>query len=329
MCWSCVALTSGGGAVHCRGHARRRLSPAGRPRGDPGSPTRVLLARGLALGGIRTSCSVAAWRASSRFSRCPRPGRDGRDLAASIAVTTALSAAPELSARRARQVSRGRRALAHAPHPAARRATTSWPSQVYGRHGWLGGLGLPGRRSDPGPPPRAWRARRALTSRGHRAWLRWLQRRGPGRVERLRAVFHAVHSTRSSCDAACDQAAIAQAADAPARRQLRRAADDCRETLASRLKVSRSARSRSARSNQAASSSGRRLLGHAVAAQVQRDDPEGFGELPRPAQPGLRPAVNEHDRRCLRVTPFADVQSEPAARPRVSRSGRAPASARR
>src|SRR6185503_11382743 len=69
-----------------------------------------------------------------------------------------------------------------------------------------------------------------------------------------------------------------------------------------------------------------RLLGHAVTAEVERDDPEvvgeGTGGLPRPAQLGLRPAVDEHDRRPLRVAPLPNVQSERAAPAQVARRGR-------
>ena len=55
-----------------------------------------------------------------------------------------------------------------------------------------------------------------------------------------------------------------------------------------------------------------RRLGHAVAAQVVGDEPELVREralvLLVPAEMVLRPAVDEQDRRAVRVAPLADVQ---------------------
>ena len=55
-----------------------------------------------------------------------------------------------------------------------------------------------------------------------------------------------------------------------------------------------------------------RLLGHAVAAEVEGDEPELVGEralvLLGPAEVVLRPAVDEQDRRPVRLAPFAHVQ---------------------
>ena len=60
-----------------------------------------------------------------------------------------------------------------------------------------------------------------------------------------------------------------------------------------------------------------RRLGHAVAAEVEGDEPELVGEravvLPGPAEVVLRPAVDEQDRRPVRPAPLAHVQPQPAA----------------
>ena len=60
-----------------------------------------------------------------------------------------------------------------------------------------------------------------------------------------------------------------------------------------------------------------RRLGHAVAAQVERDEPELVGQralvLLRPAEVVLRPAVDEQDRRRVRRSPLADVEPQAAA----------------
>ena len=54
-----------------------------------------------------------------------------------------------------------------------------------------------------------------------------------------------------------------------------------------------------------------------MTADVEGDDPELLGEragdLPRPAQLALRPAVDEHDRRSLRVAPLPDAVPAGAA----------------
>ncbi len=79
-----------------------------------------------------------------------------------------------------------------------------------------------------------------------------------------------------------------------------------------------------------------RLLGHAMAAKVERDDPEAIGQrsarLSRPAHLGLGPAMDEQERRAMRVAPLLRVQPEPAAaadvvgRDRIGRVHRRPAS---
>ena len=60
-----------------------------------------------------------------------------------------------------------------------------------------------------------------------------------------------------------------------------------------------------------------RRLGHAVAAEVVRDEPELVGKralvLLGPAEVVLRPAVDEEDRRPVRVAPLAHVQPQAAA----------------
>ena len=60
-----------------------------------------------------------------------------------------------------------------------------------------------------------------------------------------------------------------------------------------------------------------RRLGHAVAAEVVGDEPELVGEralvLLHPAEVVLRPAVNEQDRRPVRLAPLAHVQPQAAA----------------
>ena len=76
-----------------------------------------------------------------------------------------------------------------------------------------------------------------------------------------------------------------------------------------------------------------RRLGHAVAAQVEGDEPELVGQralvLLGPAQMVLRPAVDEQDRRPVRLAPLAHVQPQTAAAPyRVDLIGSWPLRAR-
>ena len=64
-----------------------------------------------------------------------------------------------------------------------------------------------------------------------------------------------------------------------------------------------------------------RRLGHAVTAEVVGDEPELVGEralvLLRPAEVVLRPAVDEQDRRPVRLAPLAHVQPQAAAAPHL------------